>query len=693
MSEQRPQLSGGVGIAAALAVLTFLAYLSAFVPAPGNDFVRYDDDVYITENVVVREGLTANGVVWAFSSFHGANWFPLTRLAWMLDVSLFGVEAWAFHATSLLLHIASTILLFVALRRMTRAHWASAITAAIFGVHPLHVESVAWASYQRDVLSGLFFVLVLLAYERHVRGQRKGMTIAQGRRPYAAVFLCFALGLMAKPTLVTLPFVLLLLDVWPLDRFSRKDAGGRMGWDATLVRRAVVEKLPLLALSIGASFVTFAAQDSWDAVQSIERYPMLLRLENALLSYAKYVAVAIWPSRLAVFYPHPGAQLVSWHAVAAGLFLAGVTAGCLLTLRRRPYLAVGWLWFLGTLIPVVGLVQVGAQARADRYMYLPLIGLSIAIVWGVRELILRYRVARIPVLTAAGVGCVALAIVTGNQVTKWRDTTTLFQHALAVTRNNHIAHIKLGAQALEEERFEDAMTHLTKALHIKPQASFANAAVGELHLRRGNYLESAHSYRIALKINPRNGAWTAGLAKAIYGAGRYSESVALYRKALEIESVPQLHVNLGLALAKLKEVNQAIESYERALELDPDLKEGHAALGIAFLEAGRSIEAIPHLERTLELDPEHVLVRAHLGQLLAERGDYEPAAVHLAVAVRLDPSNAAYHYLLAKALARAGRFEAARLQTRRGLVAAKKSGDADFEAQLRKELERLEGKP
>lgn len=692
MSAQRPQWTRGIGLAAVLAVLTLLAYAPAFVPAPGNDFVDYDDDLYITDHPVVREGLTPHGVAWAFSSFHGANWFPLTRLSWMLDVSLFGVEAWAFHLTSLLLHIASTVLLFYALWRMTHAYWASAITAAVFGVHPLHVESVAWASYHRDVLSGLFFVLAIVAYERHVFVQRNAAVTGIRRwRPYGVVFVCLAMGLMAKPTLVTLPFVLLLLDVWPLDRFARDGAGGRLGWDAALVRRAVVEKLPLLALSLGSAAVTIAAQHSWNAVQSLDRIPLLMRIENALLSYSAYVETALWPSGLAVFYPHPGAQLVGWHAALAGVFVAGVTAGCFATLRRRPYLAVGWLWFLGMLLPVIGLVQVGAQARADRYMYLPLIGLSIAIVWGVQELALRSRRLRVASLAAAGVGCVALAVVTSIQVRTWRDTTTLFQHALAVTHDNYIAHINLGERALEEERFKDAIAHLVTALRIAPRAAYAHAALGELHLGQGNYREAEHHYRMALSRKPRNGLWSAGFAHAIYGQGRYPEAVAAYRTALDLEpDVPLMYVNLGLALAKSNEAEQALASYERALQLDPDLSDGHASLGIALLEDGRADDALPHLERTLALDPEHILVRVHLGQLLVEQGDFDQALVHLAEAVRLDPRNAAFRYLLASALERSGSTEPARLEMRHALAAAKASGDVDLAEQLRNELARLE---
>ncbi len=380
-----------------VAVLLAAATVAAYLPVLGNDFVNYDDDLYILDSPPIGAGLTADGFRWAFTSFQGANWFPLTRLSWMLDADLFGLDARVFHLTSLLLHVAGAVCLLLAFAGLTGALWPSAFVAAVFALHPLHVESVAWAAARKDVLSGLFWALTLLAYARRAR---RGPSFPRA----AALFAALALGLLAKPVLVTLPCVLLLLDLWPLRRLGPGTSGR--------LRRAVVEKLPLFALVAVSSAVTLAAQRAGGALQALDRYPLLTRLENALNAYPAYVAKAFWPSGLSVFYPHPHGAIPGWRTALSALLLVAVSAWVIRELRRRPYLAVGWFWFVGTLLPVIGLVQVGQAAMADRYTYVSLTGLAVMLAWGARDALGGRRLLRLSAASLALLVLGALAVAT-----------------------------------------------------------------------------------------------------------------------------------------------------------------------------------------------------------------------------------------------------------------------------------------
>ena len=684
--------SSHVAISAVLALAILAAYAPEFYPWPGNEFIAYDDDLYITDHLQVRAGLTPQSIGWAFSSFHGANWFPLTRLSWMLDAELFGVEAWAFHATSLLLHAAAAVALFAALRRLTGHLWSSAMVAGIFALHPLHVESVVWASYRRDVLSGLCFALALLAYARYVVVSADA-SLSRGRwRPYAALVGLLALGLMAKPTLVTLPFVLLLLDVWPLARVQRADAPAQL--DLNRLRGVVVEKLPLFGLAAIASAVTLAAQGSWEAVQSLDHLSPALRIGNAAESAVWYVAKSVWPSDLAVFYPHPGAKLEVWRAVlaAAALLLATLFAG--LGYAKRPYLLVGWLWFLGMLVPVIGLVQVGAQARADRYTYLPMIGLAIAVVFCMRDVIATRPGWRRPVAALAVASLLGFGVATSLQIRVWRDTLTLFEHALSVTTDNYVAHINMGEELVRKQRYRDATAHLVTALRIVPSAAFAHAAMGEMHLRLGRPREAEYHYRRALRKKPRFGVWHGGLAQALYLQDRHPDAVAAYDTALSLESeVPGLHVNFGMVLVRVGRVDEAIDRFERALDLEPDQVDAHANLGVTLVETGKFARARRHLEAALALDPDRALVHAHLGKLLLRMDDGRGAAKHFSSAVRLEPGDPGFVTLLASALDRAGRPREATVQYRRAQQLARESGESDLADAIAEMLHANEAQP
>ena len=488
--------------------------LGLYLPVVDHDFVLYDDDYYVTGVEPVRAGLTSEGVWWALTATDGANWFPLTRLSWMLDAELFGLDPRAFHATSALLHALATTLFFLALTRLTGSPARSALVAAIFAVHPLQVEPVAWVASRKDVLAGLFAALTLLAYER---AARKG-----GLLRHALVALALAAGLMAKPMLVSWPFVLLLLDAWPLRRLGR---GASL--EGARVRAALVEKLPLFALAALASVITLATQSGDRTLRSLEDIAVATRMANALAAYAHYTLDAFWPAGLAVFYPHPGEEVAAGAVLAgAGLLLLG-TALAVWQWRPRPYLAVGWLWYVGMLVPVIGLVQVGQAARADRYCYLPLIGLAIAVVWWVFDAVRSRTAVRRLAVGASLAAVAALATTARSQLETWQSSESLFLHALRVTERTHVAHINVGLVYWRQERLDEASAHLTAGLRIAPRSSVGAGLLAGVRVDQGRGEEAIRLYRQALAIAPRAKRWRAPLAAALAERGRLDEAAAV----------------------------------------------------------------------------------------------------------------------------------------------------------------------
>jgi len=541
------------------------ACLIAYWPAFSNGFVNYDDPEYVTDNPPVRAGLTWEGISWAFAHSHSSNWHPLTWISHMLDVEIYGLNPMGHHLSSVVLHILNTLLLFLVLGRMTGCRWRSAFVAALFAVHPLHVESVAWIAERKDVLSTLFWMLVMLAY-------------ASGRP--ILVILLYALGLMAKPMLVTLPLILLLMDWWPLERVKRQ------GW-----KRLFLEKTPLLAMAAASSAVTIVVQQRSGAVGALDAIPFGLRASNALVSYVGYIGKMLWPRKLAVFYPHPENTLPSWHVALAVLVLLIISVLVLSSARRRPYLAFGWLWYLITLIPVIGLVQVGKQAMADRYTYIPLIGLFIAITWGLSEVSAGWRV-RMVRTAAACAGCVVLIVLTRIQTAFWYDSAELFRHALSVTSNNDVAHSNLGI-ALREE---------------------------------GDIEEAARQFRLALEIDPRQVEARTNLGLALAELGRTDEAITEYEKALNLDpDAPQINHNHAVALAAKRRMKEAIAHERAALRLRPGFAEAHSALGGMLHSQGRMDEAIDHCRQAIRLKPDLADAHNNLAVLLYFKGDYAEA--------------------------------------------------------------------
>jgi protein O-mannosyl-transferase len=548
-----------IGICIALAALSWLVFGQTF----WHDFVNYDDPRYVYENTKITDGLSISGIAWAFTHIHSMNWHPLTTISHMLDCQLYGLKAGCHHFTNVLLHTIAVILLFIALQQMTGAFWRSAFVAGVFAIHPLRVESVAWIAERKDVLSGVFFMLTLLAYMYYV-------SLPQIRR-YLLVALVFACGLMSKPMLVTLPFVLLLLDYWPLDRIKGQ------------VWKRVLEKLPLIALSAVSSIATLVAQKG--AVGYTEELPILERLNNAVISYVLYIWQMLWPMNLAVFYPHPENRLPLWEIILSLLLLICVTAIAIALRKQRPYLITGWLWYLGMLVPVIGLVQVGWQGRADRYTYLPQIGLYIAVTWAVADLTTSWRHQRTILSVAALLTIVVLSWRASVQTWYWRDSETLFKHALAVTTNNDVAENNLGIEYLRQGNVDGAISLLQGAVDLRPDNSPAHENLAKALLQKGNVADALIHYGKLLELQPDNIEVHNIVGTVLIQQGRIREGVEEWQKVLAIQS------DNGNAMSNL--------AWVFATSPDDSLRDGATAVQLATEALRISGRRIPIIFRTL----------------------------------------------------------------------------------------------
>ncbi len=684
-----------------ISLFLVITTLGVYGQVRNHEFVDFDDDLYVTENPHVRAGLTRESVIWAFSASHSANWHPLTWLSHMLDVELYGMNPGQHHMTNLLFHMINTLLLFFLLYRMTgrgkrqeargplaprpssplASIWPSAFTAALFALHPLHVESVAQVAERKDVLSTFFFFLTLWSYDRYARSPNISR--------YLPIPLFLTLGLMAKPMLVTLPFVLLLLDYWPLNRNLKLETrnsksthhasrithhasrithhasrfthhasrltshasrltphASRFTHHASRLTFLFLEKLPLLLLVAVSSVITFVVQQRGGAMGSFEAYPLNIRIANALVAYVRYLGKMICPWDLTFFYPYQ--RLPMWQPVVSGLLLAGISLLVVWHIRRRPWLAIGWLWYLGTLVPVIGLVQVGSQAMADRYSYIPLIGIFVMIAWGVPDLlaqwskkpdfpsctpcptpgmgrggkslcihlsrlrlcqnfILALRTARLSYLIVATVSAILLAILMGMtyiQAGYWRNSIALFEHAIDVTEKNVVAHTNLGLVLQKQGRMTEAIHHLSDAVRIRPNDAKAHNNLAIALMEQGRILEAISHYSQALASDP-------GLIKA--------------------------RINLGLVLEKQGKRDQAMHHFSEAARLNPDSTTAFNALGAALLKDGNADEAIIHLREALRINPKNSEAHSNLGVALFRKGNIEEALIHFRVALRINP--------------------------------------------------------
>jgi tetratricopeptide (TPR) repeat protein len=590
--------------------------LAVYFQLGSHPFINFDDPHYVTENPHVNTGLTRAGVIHAWTAPHAGNWHPLTWLSHMLDVEWFGLDAGRHHAVSVLLHTVNAVLLFLALRLLTGAVWRSAVVAALFAVHPTHVESVAWIAERKDVLSACGWLLALLAYGRYAA--------APSLARYVWVALAMAFGLLAKPMVVTLPFVLLLLDHWPLRRTA-----------STPALRLVLEKLPLFAMSLASSVITYAVQRDAGAVRAFDALPLSRRLATAALGYWEYVWKTIWPVDLALLYPHRAE--VAWGLAALAIAgLAIVTVLALAYANRRPYLAVGWLWFLGTLVPVIGLIQVGSQRIADRYTYIPTIGLFIVAAWGCAELAVRFRVGRLA--AAAAVAVVGASAVTAHaQAARWQSSISIWAHTVAVTRDNARAHNHLGHALAAAGRDADARRAYETALALEPDYPEALNNLGALLARHDEHAPAIGAFQRAIALAPRLPHARANLGLALVRAGQPQAAVEhLEAGVREDPSNPELHRRLGVALAMTGRHDAAIASLTEALRLAPADAVTHNALGAAYGAIGRLAEAIGHYREAARLDPRLFEARGNLGRTLLDSGQADEGKRELhALAVEL----------------------------------------------------------
>ncbi len=571
----RPRTRGAVAVALAVLVV------SVYWQVGGHDFVAGDDQAYVVENAIVRRGLSLEGVVWAVSSFHVSNWHPLTWVSHMLDVEIFGASAAWHHRMNALYHLLNTELLFLVLWRMTGGLWRSAFVAALFGVHPLHVESVAWVAERKDVLSALFWILTMGAYLRFVRRPGTGR--------YLVVATLFALGLTCKPMVVTLPFVLLLLDYWPLGRMAPAE-GPDGSWRTLVPRlsRLAREKVPLFLLSGLSCIVTYLAQAGDGAVYSSWHLPLASRVANAFVSCAGYLSKTVWPSSLAVYYPHPArihASVPTWEVAGAILLVCVLCAAVFWQGCRRPYLAVGWLWFLGTLVPVIGLVQVGAQAHADRYTYLPLVGIFVAAAWGIPPLLPAWRCRRTALAVSAGAVLAVFAVVAWLQAGYWRDGVTLYSRAVAVTQRNWFALNGLGVSQNGLGRHREALASFEAALRIRPDYAEAWQNLGFTFSRLGRLRQAVDCFAEAARVKPDYAEAFYGLGASHAGLGEHAQGAAFLREALRIRpDYVEAWNALGVVQAALGQFPEAAGCFREALRIRPD---DLAAQGNLAAVAGR----------------------------------------------------------------------------------------------------------
>lgn len=707
-----------LGVCLLLGLLAFLVFSRTL----GCGFV-FDDSLYVSKNPIVQKGLTWDNLGWAFTHIYASNWHPLTWLSHMLDCQLYGLNPMGHHLTNLLLHTVTVILLFLVLRQMTGALWRSAFVAAVFAVHPLHVESVAWVAERKDMLSGLFFMVAIGAYVHYVR---RPWSPAR----YGLVVLLFALGLMCKPMLVTLPLVLLLLDYWPLKRFRAGTENGPVFRVAGqfIPKPVIFEKLPLMGLTVASCVITIFAQTN--AIQPLENFSLPVRLGNAAISYVAYIGQMFWPSRLAVVYPLMPKDVTGENVTAALIVLMAISAGAVI-LRHRPYFLTGWFWYLIMLVPVIGIVQVGMQARADRYTYLPQIGLYLAVAWAVNEFTSSWRYQRQILATAACAIILALSVCTWKQISYWRTDEVLWEHALACTSDNYVAHNNLGFDLARQGRNAQAVPHFQKALEINPDFSEADNNLGTAFLNQGRLDEAAECYRRALELDPDFAEAQNNLGILLAKQGQITEAIEHYRRAIELSPArAEFYYNLGNLLATRSQPDEAIVQLQKALKIDPDyakanndladilfarrqwqgaaehyqqvLKQtpdsvhAHYQLGLAFQCLGKSTAAIAQFQKVLELDPDHVTAQNNLAWILATCPDASlrngPKAVAWAQSAVQLSAGISPQILdtLAAAYAEAGRFAEAVATARRALDLSSAQNNKALTEEIQNQLKLFE---
>lgn len=603
----------------ALLFITLIVYWHA----GNNQFLNFDDNVYVTENVHVQTGISGANVLWAFTSVYAANWHPLTWLSHMADVQLYGLDPRGHHLTNVFIHAISTLLLFLLLYRLTSSKWRSLFVAALFALHPLHVESVAWVAERKDVLSAFFCIITLLLYAEYAIKRKPAL--------YFLTLLFFILGLMAKPMLVTLPVVMLLLDYWPLNRYRSSPL-------ITMLK----EKTPFFIVALLSCAVTIYAQQRGGAIKSFDMVPFGLRIENAVLAYVKYIAKTLWPLDLAVAYPLPK-SFALWQVICALFFLLLVSTAAVRARRSHPYVMVGWIWFIATLVPVIGLIQVGGQSMADRYSYIPHIGLFILPAWGVPDIMKHLRYSRPILALLAGSVIIASAVLTWQQLAYWQNNISLYQHAIQVTSGNDLAHYNLAVANDDLGHIDEAIKEYKEALKINPHHIPARNNL-DLDTDLKNYLE-------VVKTNPNLTTAHYNLGVTLESRGDLDAAIRQYQRAIKINpGFISAHYNLGNALARKGDLDAAIKEFRNTLEINPTSFAAHNNLGTALEQQGDLEQAIEEFRFALKIKPNYFDAHNNLAVAFHRKGDLDAAIAEYQAALAINPKSIAVNNNLAVAL-------------------------------------------
>jgi Tfp pilus assembly protein PilF len=632
-----PTSSHHQGRTKAICVILFLLVVSLFLPTLKNDFVNLDDDVYVTANSHVRQGLTWATIKWSFHSTEGGiYWHPLTWLSHTLDWQLFGANAWGHHLTGLLLHALNAVLVFLVLQTMTGSVGRSLFVAALFGLHPTHVETAVWVAERKGLLSTLFWLLTMLAYARYT--QERKVHSSNTKTYYRLALLSFTLGLMSKPMVVTLPFVLLLLDYWPLDRIVEKTGGQGTHVGRYSIGELLREKVPFFVMALLISVVTYFAQKGGGS--QILNIAMKTRIENVPVACCRYIGKLFYPVNLCVNYPQPDHWPLTFVIAASGLLLL-LSIVAFLARLRYPYFIVGWLWFLGTLVPVIGLVQVGwaGQSMADRYMYLSLIGLFIPMAWGVVDFTKHLHQPRWVLSGAAFAALAVCSVLTVRQISFWRNSGTLFRHAIAVTKDNWLAYNNLGFWLLGNGQPDEGMAQYRKAIETNPDYALAHNNLGAALEGKGQTNAAISEYRAAIKANPDYANAYYNLALLLQRNGRMDEAIDLYQKAINAQSDDvDAYNNLAIVLYQKGRLDDAIHQLQQVVKLRPDYSGGRCNLGNMLLKQGRTDEALAQFLEAVRLDPDNGVAHQNLANIYAQQGNAVEAAHHYQEVLRLTPN-------------------------------------------------------
>ena len=633
-----------------IGLLLVAATVAVYWPVVGFDFFNYDDPGYFSENHHVLGGLTWKNFLWAFHATDISSWYPLMWLSFMLDVTLFGKGPAGPHAVNLVLHLANTVLVFALLHRLTGSRWRSAAVAAVFALHPLHVESVAWIAERKDVLSTFFGLLALGSYARYAENKSRKQKAES--RNYLLALGFFVLGLLSKPMLVTLPGVMLLFDCWPLHRFQLSTINRQL----STIRSLLWEKIPFFLLGGAVGLVTLLVHEESGAITPLAEYSIGLRIQNAFVAYARYLGKTFWPVRLAVPYPHPG-QWPLWLVSLGIILVVGLSIAAIWLGRRRPYICTGWFWFFGMLLPVIGLIQWGSHSLADRFTYVPLIGFFIVLVWGAAEVWERWKLPK-----ATGVGLVAILFLicaarTRDQLWLWRDSETLFLHALAVTENNEVALSNYGVCLAAAKKTDKAISYYRKALTLNPNSGETLGNLAVALTEKQQHDEAFACYRTAIELLPKKALLRLNYGNTLLDLDRVDEAIAQFQAAIQCEpDNPKAHNDLGRAYVAQRRHDEAIREYAAALDLNPAYAEAHNNWGLALAELGRAPEAIGHYRTAQRLDPNFIEIENNLGSALLAVGNMDEAIANFRSLLKLKPDHAKALDNLGIALAAKGQF-------------------------------------